>query len=37
MSEVLAVRDRSRAGVTAPAHALCLEQVFYPAAEESAS
>jgi tRNA pseudouridine38-40 synthase len=30
MRECLASRDRSRAGPTAPAHGLCLEQVFYP-------
>jgi len=30
MREILAARDRARAGVTAPAHGLCLEQVFYP-------
>jgi tRNA pseudouridine38-40 synthase len=29
MRERLASRDRSRAGTTAPAHALCLERVFY--------
>ncbi len=28
-AEVLAGRDRTRAGPTAPAHGLCLEQVFY--------
>jgi tRNA pseudouridine38-40 synthase len=27
--EVLASRDRTRAGPTAPAHGLCLEEVFY--------
>jgi tRNA pseudouridine38-40 synthase len=32
MRECLASRDRSRAGPTAPAHGLCLEQVFYPEA-----
>jgi len=30
MRACLAARDRSRAGPTAPAHALCLEEVFYP-------
>ncbi len=30
MREVLASRDRSRAGPTAPAHGLCLEEVVYP-------
>ena len=29
MRRVLAARARSRAGVTAPAHGLCLEEVFY--------
>ena len=29
MERVLAARDRGRAGVTAPAHGLCLEEVFY--------
>lgn len=28
---VLASRDRTKAGPTAPAHGLCLEEVFYPA------
>jgi tRNA pseudouridine38-40 synthase len=36
MSAVLAARDRRRAATTAPAQALCLEQVFYPAAGEPA-
>jgi len=30
MAECLASRDRGRAGPTAPAHGLCLEEVFYP-------
>jgi tRNA pseudouridine38-40 synthase len=30
MVRVLESRDRSRAGITAPAQGLCLEQVFYP-------
>ena len=29
MERVLAALDRKRAGVTAPAHGLCLEEVFY--------
>jgi tRNA pseudouridine38-40 synthase len=29
---LLEARDRTRAGRTAPAHGLCLEEVFYPAA-----
>jgi tRNA pseudouridine38-40 synthase len=29
MAELLASRDRSRAGKTAPPHGLCLEEVFY--------
>ena len=29
MAAVLASRARARAGVTVPAHGLCLEQVFY--------
>jgi tRNA pseudouridine38-40 synthase len=33
MREVLASRDRGRAGPTAPAHGLCLEEVLYPTAE----
>lgn len=32
MREVLASRDRGRAGPTAPAHGLCLEEVLYPEA-----
>jgi tRNA pseudouridine38-40 synthase len=28
--EILASRDRSRAGPTAPAHGLCLEWIDYP-------
>ncbi len=31
VGEVLASRDRARAGPTAPAHGLCLEEVFYGA------
>jgi len=31
MRECLASRDRGRAGPTAPAHGLCLEEVLYPA------
>lgn len=31
MHECLASRDRARAGPTAPAHGLCLEEVLYPA------
>jgi tRNA pseudouridine38-40 synthase len=31
MRECLASRDRARAGPTAPAHGLCLEEVLYPA------
>lgn len=27
--QILALRDRKRAGITAPAHGLCLHQVFY--------
>ncbi len=30
LAEVLASRQRSRAGPTAPAHGLCLEQIRYP-------
>jgi tRNA pseudouridine38-40 synthase len=30
VAEVLASRDRTRAGPTAPACGLCLERVFYP-------
>ena len=30
MRDCLASRQRSRAGPTAPAHGLCLEEVFYP-------
>ena len=30
LAEILASRDRSRAGPTAPAHGLCLERVQYP-------
>jgi tRNA pseudouridine38-40 synthase len=29
MAEVLASRDRTKAGPTAPPHGLCLEEVFY--------
>lgn len=32
MREVLAGRERRHAGVTAPAHGLCFEEVFYPEA-----
>ena len=35
MKEILEARDRSRAGVTAPARGLCLEEVFYPVAGEA--
>jgi tRNA pseudouridine38-40 synthase len=30
MTDVLDSRDRARCGPTAPAHGLCLEQVYYP-------
>jgi tRNA pseudouridine38-40 synthase len=30
MGELLASRDRARAGRTAPPQGLCLEEVFYP-------
>ena len=30
MAEILASRDRSRAGPTAPSHGLCLDRVFQP-------
>ena len=33
-AEVLAGRDRTRAGPTAPAHGLCLDEVFYPPSAE---
>lgn len=34
MKEILAARDRTAAGVTAPACGLCLDKVFYPEMEE---
>jgi tRNA pseudouridine38-40 synthase len=34
MTAIVESRDRARAGATAPAHGLCLEQVFYPAEGE---
>jgi len=33
MRDILASRDRQQAGMTAPAHGLCLERVFFPDAE----
>ena len=32
LSDILAAKDRSRAGFTAPPHGLCLEEVWYQAA-----
>jgi tRNA pseudouridine38-40 synthase len=29
LPDILAARDRRRAGITAPAHGLCLDQVWY--------
>ncbi|MFN7135843.1 MAG: tRNA pseudouridine synthase A, partial [Myxococcales bacterium] len=37
LAGILAGRDRTRAGITAPAHGLCLVQVFYPPAGEQAA
>lgn len=35
IDEILATRDRRLAGPTAPAHALCLEQIVYPSGPAS--
>ena len=36
MAAILTARDRSRAGITAPAKGLCFEEVFYPAEDRNA-
>ena len=35
IAAIVAGKDRSRAGVTAPAHGLCLDQVFYGGMEDT--
>ena len=35
VAAIVAGKDRSRAGVTAPAHGLCLDQVFYGGMEDT--